>query len=61
MKQPAHIDRERTGQVPLEPLRGYGADAYGAFNAAGQGVAAWVRGDVAGSSARKSLWVNLLR
>ncbi len=47
--------------VPLEPLRGYGADAYGAFNAAGQGVAAWVRGDVAGSSARKSLWVNLLR
>ena len=47
--------------VAIEPADGLGADAFGAFNRSGQGVAAWVRGDVAGSSARKSLWVNLLR
>jgi hypothetical protein len=47
--------------VAIEPLDGLGADAFGAFNATGQGVAAWVRGDVAGSSARLSLWVALLR
>ncbi|EWS55127.1 Conserved repeat-containing protein [Methylibium sp. T29] len=47
--------------VPIEPQDGLGADAYAGFNRAGQGVAAWVRGDVAGSSARKSLWVSLLR
>lgn len=47
--------------VAIEPADGLGADAFGAFNASGQGVAAWVRGDVAGSSARRSLWVNLLR
>ncbi len=47
--------------VAIEPLDGLGADAFAAFNASGQGVAAWVRGDVAGSSARRSLWVNLLR
>ena len=47
--------------VAIEPADGLDADAFAAFNASGQGVAAWVRGDVAGSSARKSLWVNLLR
>lgn len=47
--------------VAIEPADGLGADAFAAFNASGQGVAAWVRGDVAGSSARLSLWVNLLR
>ncbi|MEZ0238154.1 MAG: hypothetical protein ACAH06_08835 [Methylophilaceae bacterium] len=47
--------------LPIEPQDGLGADAYAGFNRAGQGVAAWIRGDVAGSSARKSLWVNLLR
>ncbi len=45
----------------IEPLDGLGADAFASFNAAGQGVAAWVRGDTSGSGARKSLWVNLLR
>ena len=46
--------------VPLEVPHGFDPDVYGAFNAAGQGVAAWVHGDVAGS-VRKSLWVSLLR
>lgn len=32
-----------------------------AFNRAGQGVAAWIQNDVANSSVRNSLWVNLLR
>ena len=54
---PAWTDRLLMG----EPLDGLGATAFGAFNASGQGIAAWVRGDVAGSSARLSLWVNLLR
>jgi hypothetical protein len=47
--------------VAIEPLDGLGAEAFADFNRAGQGVAAWVRGDVSGSSARKSLWVSLLR
>lgn len=47
--------------VALEPRNGLGAEAFSAFNRSGQGVAAWVRGDVAGSSARKSLWVSVLR
>lgn len=47
--------------VAIEPLDGLDVDAFGAFNTAGQGVAAWVRNDVAGSSSRRSLWVNLLR
>lgn len=47
--------------VAIEPLDGLGADTVASFNRAGQGVAAWVRGDVAGGSARRSLWVNLLR
>lgn len=47
--------------VAIEPQDGLGADAFSAFNREGDGVAAWVRGDVAGSSARKSLWVSLLR
>jgi len=47
--------------VAIEPQDGLGADAFSAFNRDGDGVAAWVRGDVSGSSARKSLWVNLLR
>ncbi len=32
-----------------------------AFNRAGQGVAAWAQNDAANTSARNSLWVNLLR
>lgn len=47
--------------VAIEPIDGLGADLFASFSSAGQGVAAWVRGDVAGSSARRSLWVNLLR
>lgn len=47
--------------VAIEPLDGLDIDAFGSFNAAGQGVAAWVRNDVAGTSSRRSLWVNLLR
>jgi len=47
--------------VAIEPKDGLGVDGFAAFNREGQGVAAWVRGDVAGSSTRKSLWVNLLR
>lgn len=47
--------------MAIEPTDGLGAQAFSAFNRDGQGVAAWVRGDVPGSSARKSLWVNLLR
>jgi hypothetical protein len=47
--------------VAIEPLDGRGADLSSNFNSAGQGTAAWVRGDVAGSSSRRSLWVNLLR
>lgn len=31
------------------------------FNRAGQGLAAWIQNDVANSSVRNSLWVNLLR
>lgn len=46
--------------VPLEAPHGFDPYVYGAFNAAGQGVAAWVHSDVAGA-VRKSLWVNLLR
>lgn len=46
---------------PIGARSGLGADVFGAFNATGQGVAAWVRPDVAGSSARKSLWVSVLR
>ena len=47
--------------VAIEPTDGLGAQAFSTFNRDGLGVAAWVRGDVSGSSARKSLWVNLLR
>lgn len=47
--------------VAIEPLDGLDIDAFSSFNREGEGIAAWVRGDVAGSSARKSLWVNLLR
>jgi len=47
--------------VAIEPLDGRGADAFSAFNQDGKGVAAWIRGDVPGSSSRKSLWVNVLR
>lgn len=47
--------------VAIEPQDGLGADGFSAFNREGEGIAAWVRGDVAGSSARRSLWVNLLR
>jgi hypothetical protein len=47
--------------VAIEPLDGLGASAVAAFNSEGAGAAAWVRGDVAGTSARRSLWVNLLR
>lgn len=47
--------------TPVEPLDGLGAQAFASFNAAGQGVVAWIRGDVAGSSARQSLWVSVLR
>jgi hypothetical protein len=47
--------------VAIEPQDGLGVDAFSAFNGSGQGLAAWVRGDVSGSTARKSLWVNLLR
>jgi hypothetical protein len=45
----------------IEPVDGLGATAFGAFNRSGQGVAAWVRKDVAGTSSRLSLWVALLR
>jgi hypothetical protein len=47
--------------TPVEPLDGLGAQAFAAFNAAGQGMVAWIRGDVAGSSARQSLWASVLR
>ncbi|MES2946425.1 MAG: hypothetical protein V4772_26455 [Pseudomonadota bacterium] len=48
--------------VAIEPKDGLGINtAEAAFNSVGQGVATWVRGDVAGNSARKSLWVNVLR
>ncbi|WP_028310555.1 InlB B-repeat-containing protein [Derxia gummosa] len=47
--------------TPIEPLDGLGAAVNGAFNRDGKAVAAWVRGDTAGSGARRSLWVNLLR
>jgi hypothetical protein len=47
--------------VAIEPRDGLGATAFGAFNTSGQGVAAWVRPDVAGSSSRRSLWVSVLR
>ena len=48
--------------VAIEPVDGFGiSNSIASFNTAGQGVATWVRGDVAGSSARKSLWVNVLR
>ena len=51
-----------TNAVAIEPVDGFGiSNAIASFNTAGQGVATWVRGDVAGSSARKSLWVNVLR
>ena len=48
--------------VAIEPLDGQGIDAANsAFNSAGQGISAWVRGDVPGRDARRSLWVNVLR
>ena len=48
--------------VAIEPLDGLGIDsAEASFNRVGQGVATWVRGDVAGRNARKSLWVSVLR
>lgn len=47
--------------VAIEPLDGLGASAFASFNRSGQGVAAWVRPDVAGSSARRSLWTSVLR
>ena len=48
--------------IESEPVDGFGiSNAVASFNAAGQSVATWVPGDVAGSSARKSLWVNVLR
>lgn len=47
--------------VAVEPLDGLDIDAFSAFNREGDGIAAWVRSDVTGSSSRKSLWVNLLR
>lgn len=47
--------------VAIEPQDGLDADAFSAFNRDGDGIAAWVRGDVSGSSARRSLWVSLLR
>jgi hypothetical protein len=45
----------------IEPVDGIDLSVTGSFNGAGQGLAAWVRSDVAGNSVRKSLWVNLLR
>lgn len=50
-----------TAAEPVEPLDGLGAFPETAFNAAGQGVSAWVRDDVAGPSARRSLWANVRR
>lgn len=48
--------------TPVEPVDGLGIDiAKTSINTAGQGIAAWVRGDVSGRSARKSLWVSLQR
>lgn len=44
----------------VEPTYSAGVSSATAFNAAGQGVAAWVRPDVAGAS-RQSLWVSVLR
>lgn len=45
----------------IEPVDGLGATAFASFNRSGQGVAAWVRKDVAGTSSRLSLWVSVLR
>lgn len=47
--------------VAIEPVDGLGATAFGSYNSNGQGVAAWVRKDVAGTSSRLSLWVSVLR
>lgn len=48
--------------VAIEPLDGLGiASAESGFNSVGQGIATWVRGDVAGNNARRSLWVSVLR